>query len=283
MTARMLPREVAPGIHWLGQCQEGVANGAAFHQHFSAYVVVGPTATLMVDTGMPSAWDTIQRQLDAVLAGRDLNWLLPTHPELPHAGNLPRLAARYPNARIVGAVRDYHLAFPELADRLLILEEGESIDLGGGYRVIRVESVLRDLSNTAWTYEAKQLVLFTADGFIGAHQVPGIPDADDSIHLPGQCALTVTELAQAGGSIDFEKAALVLKLSLYWSRYRDSVPVFARLRTLLEQYPVRMIAPAHGNIIDDVDSALPTIEAMYHYANQTAMPVLGIADVAGRP
>jgi flavorubredoxin len=216
----------------------------------------------------------IEPQLDSVLGGRPLTWLVPTHPEIPHSGNLSAVLQKYPAARVTGDVRDYHLHFPELAARLSPRPRGETIDLGG-LEFTFVDAILYDMPSTVWGYEAKHAVMFTSDGFLFSHHVPVPPDSgevDVPLHLPGECALTTSELAQAGSPIDLELGAFVLRMSIFGNRYIDAETMFGRLRRLFERYPTRLIAPAHGNVVDDVEASLPLFKAMYELSQRTADP-----------
>src|SRR5258708_17495960 len=58
-----LPREVAPGIHWIGDCFEISTPLGEMHSHVSAFLLIGSERTLLVDTGTPAHWQTIKRTL----------------------------------------------------------------------------------------------------------------------------------------------------------------------------------------------------------------------------
>ncbi|BAS14170.1 anaerobic nitric oxide reductase [Arthrobacter sp. Hiyo8] len=108
-------RWLADGTYWLGGCLSANAQGQEVHYHVSSYLVVGSKATLLVDTGDPAHRALLLAQLELVLGERPLDYVFPTHPEIPHAGNLPALLDKYPGALVVGDVRDYHLHFPNTA------------------------------------------------------------------------------------------------------------------------------------------------------------------------
>jgi flavorubredoxin len=254
-----LPRRLTPSITWLGDCLKRLEAGKPVHVHTSSFLVVGEAETLLVDTGHPTHWSEMQRQLDELLEGRDLDWIFPTHPELPHAGNLNRLLARYPRAAVTGDTRDYALYCPEFVDRLVPRIAGEEVDLGGR-RIVFLDAPIKDLPSTQWAYETSEQVLFVADAFGYTHG--GIPGAGagEPMHLPGECGLLSTELA-AEPSVD--QTAFLTRAALFWSRYVDVAPHFAEVEALLERYPARLIAPAHGNVIADFDALLPVLRAAH--------------------
>ena len=48
-----LPREVAPGIFWLGECLEQRQQGKIYHGCNASFLIVGGTASILVETGHP--------------------------------------------------------------------------------------------------------------------------------------------------------------------------------------------------------------------------------------
>src|SRR5262249_40623794 len=64
------------------------------------------------ELGAPPTWPTLEGQLDALLGDRPLDWIFPKHPEPAHACNASLLLDKYPNARIIGDLRDLQLYFP---------------------------------------------------------------------------------------------------------------------------------------------------------------------------
>jgi hypothetical protein len=257
-----LPRQIGSRVHWLGACGVSTRYGGVIHIHKSNYLVLGEDATLMVDTAVPPEWHKVEPQLDRLLDGRSLDWIFPTHPEPAHASNLPNLLEKFPNARVVGDMRDLHLYFPRSTDRFVHKAVGEELDLGGGTRLQFLEPAFKDLPSTQWAYEPHDRVLFTADGFAYAHHYS--PDgSDEPYHLEGECALTSSELP---GPIAPQQMAFVLKAALYWSRYVEVTPFFDNLARILERYPPSVVAPAHGNVVVDLDDVMPVMKEAYRLA-----------------
>ena len=278
--ARALPRQVAPGIHWLGACTESVLNGRPIHGANHQFLVVGASSALLVDTGFPSIWPKVEAQRDSLLGDRELEWIFPTHEEIPHCGNIPKLLAKYPRARVVGDVRDYHLYFPQLADRLLARGPGDEIDLGGGYRFRFLPAVIRDLESTLWGYEASQQVLFSSDGFQHTHFGPGGGETDMAVHLPGQCAMTTAEAPP----VDRELTALVQRAAFVSLRYVDPDQTYGQMQGLLDAYPVRVIAPTHGFLIVDPASVIDTFRAINRMVSESEVePSFTPLSLMGKP
>ena len=78
---RALPRSLAPGIFWLGDCLELPHEGEVLHAYHSAFLVAGDDASLLVDTGHAKDWRVIRRQIEQLLdAGLPpVSHVFPTH------------------------------------------------------------------------------------------------------------------------------------------------------------------------------------------------------------
>lgn len=260
------PREIAPGIHWVGICSENVLRGRIVHVHAGQYLVVGDELTLLIDTGMPHRWPEVSRQLDLVLGDRKLDLLMPTHPEVPHVSALPHILQKYPDCRLIGDSRDYALYYPAHYPRMIDKRAGDEIDLGGRSLVF-VEATIKDLPNTLWAYEKNSRVMFVCDGFSFMHAVAGSEDNDEAeaSHQPGECALLTSEMQQ---QINVEEATFILERALYLYRFVDADLLFDRIQALLQRYPTRMVAPSHGNVIDNIETFFPTIHQAHAAGNQ---------------
>lgn len=257
-----LPREIAPGVTWMSSCLSFHLPTRVVHGHTSTYLVRGADASLLVDTGNPSSWEIISETLDELLDGEPLTYVMPTHPELPHTGNLPRLVAKYPDLVVVGDIRDYHLFYPEIVPNLRVGVAGDRIPLGPGQDFELFEAMIRDLPNTLWGFYDYGKVLFTADGFCYMHR-PELDD-EDPMHLPGECGLLTSEL-EIPPSV--ENAAMFTGSALYWARWvNDAGSLYARISDEMERLGVQLVAPTHGNVIDDVEGVLPIIRSGHESA-----------------
>jgi hypothetical protein len=193
--------------------------------------------------------------------GRTLDYVFPTHPELPHAGNLPQLLARYPAAQVVGDVGDYHVHYPEYADRLVPMQAGDRLDLGGR-ELEAIPAYVHDLVNTLWAYDTGAGVLCVSDGFSYIHDLPvsSVLEDDEPGHLPGQCRLLSEEMPVAP---TVDQAAYGTGRALYWTRFVDVTTTVQQIEQLLADRPTNLIAPAHGNVISDVDTMFKTCLAAH--------------------
>ncbi|MDV3126468.1 MBL fold metallo-hydrolase [Mycobacterium sp. 21AC1] len=241
-----LPRNLAPGVHWLGGCLQQPYQGKMFHSYNSVYVVSGTKKSVVVETGFPGDIDLIESQLDQLISSvAPIEYVFSTHPETPHAGGVGRLLDKYPSAVAIGGVQDLHLAFPQFADRIEV-PTGETLhyDLGG--RTFRiVGGVIRDLMPTYWGFDDKSRALFPGDGFAYSHY-----------HTDGHCGL----VAEEATSLDLpDMTALFAELALYWTRLTDVEPYLQELDLLLEGLDVQLICPTHGLPIVDLPHTVPAV------------------------
>jgi flavorubredoxin len=254
LTSRLTdPREVAPGIWWFPLCLELSLLGRDVHLHNSPYLILGADKALMWDSGDPSAWDELEPALDALLDGRPLDYVAISHSELPHSGNVHRLFSKFPGLRALGETRDYPLLFPDYVDRFVAHGIERPIDLGG-LRFELLPAVIKDLPHTQWGYEASNQVLFTTDAFAYSHHPP-LEDDDRPVHLPHECARFVSEIGQPPGP---EQVVWITRAALYWARFLRMAQFRPMFDDLVARHPTRMIAPAHGALIDDM-TVLPVI------------------------
>ncbi|MCC7347858.1 MAG: MBL fold metallo-hydrolase, partial [Variibacter sp.] len=167
---RPLPREVSPGVFWLGECLEQREAKKMYHSYNAAFLVVGEDASMFVDTGHPKDFPAIERQASQILAqgAAPVKYLFLTHQETPHSGGLGRFLDRFPGIEIHGEMSDYHLAFPQYAPLMHWMKMGDRLELGGN-TFVAVEPIVRDLRTTLWGFTTRGNVLFPGDGFAYSH------------------------------------------------------------------------------------------------------------------
>jgi flavorubredoxin len=244
--SKPMPRELADGVFWLGDCLEQRAKGRIYHTYNASFLLCGTNASMLIETGHPKDFPIIEKQLRELLATRaPLKYLFVTHQETPHSGGLGRVLACYPEAILCGDMSDYHLAFPQFADRMMSMTLGDEIDLGGR-SFIAVEPVIRDLRTTWWGFDSKERVLFPGDGFAYSHY-----------HEDGHCGL----LAEEAISLDLaDVSAVFADRALFWTKFTDMQLYVDRLQWLCDKLDVKAIAPTHGLPILNVRQTMPKLQ-----------------------
>jgi flavorubredoxin len=258
-----LPREIAPGVFWLGECLEQRARGKIYHSYNAAFLVVGSAHSLLIETGHPKDFLVIEKQIRSILGNGNrppLRYLFLTHEETPHSGGLGRVLQTHPGVTVHGDVSDYHLAFPEFAERLFPMREGDWLDLGDR-RFVAVEPIIRDLRTTWWGFDTGARVLFPGDGFAYSHY-----------HEDGHCGL----MAEEARTLDLgDVSAVFAEKALFWTKFVDMEPYIARLAVQLEMLDVRTIAPTHGLPISNVAATVPLVMDGLRFGSRAEMTPMG--------
>jgi hypothetical protein len=251
------PREFAPGVWWLPQCLVVPIGETVYHAHIAQYLVVGRDRALLFDTSMPAGWEVLSGQLDHVLGGRSVDYVVPSHPEVPHCANILSLLEKYPDSIAVGDMRDYPLYYPTVHDRFVQVETGTELELGGGYRFRLLPGLVKDLPTTQWGFEVSQRVLFASDAFICAHHLPpGHEFSDEPVHLPYECTSMTSELAAKPVP---EQLVMLTRAALTWPSYVHIDRYLDPLLAMMSECRPRFIAVAHGPVIDQPETIMPML------------------------
>lgn len=244
---RPMPREIAPGVWWIGDCLEQHFKGRIYHGYNAAFMVVGSKASILIDTGHPKDFPVIERHMDQILAANPaspLTHLFLTHQETPHSGGLGRVLARWPGLQVCGDMSDYHMAFPQYADRMHFMREGDEIDLGDR-TFVAVEPVIRDLRTSWWGFDSKTRCLFPGDGFAYSHY-----------HWDGHCGM----IAEEADTLDLpDVCAVFQERALFWTTFVDMQRYVDRLEWLMAKLDVQVVAPSHGLPFTDMARTYPKI------------------------
>jgi len=241
-------REVRDGIYCMKECIVSSAlegadedelpvwfdSGEELHSSQSAYVIVDES-TLLFDTWSPASRDEILETLDAVLDGRDLDYLVVSHMESNHAGNMEVILREHPEATLVapaqGAEHERKLYRLDSWDTRYV-EHGDTIDLGG--RSVRfIEPAFLDQARTTYMFEEVTRTLFTVDWF-------GFQ------HMGSECLECLDEMKYdlAPDQLDrFNGYALV------WLRFADPEKLDGIIDYVKRDLVPETIAPAHGQVI----------------------------------
>lgn len=140
-----------------------VPNGVSYN----SYVIIDKKIVVM-DTVDKRATNEWLYNLENVLAGRDVDYLVISHLEPDHSANIKLLAEKFPKMRIVGNKRTFDM-LPQFFDidfenRKEIVEEGSILDIGN-HKLQFFMAPMVHWPEVMVTYDITEKVLFTADGF----------------------------------------------------------------------------------------------------------------------
>ena len=113
----------------LFESQYKVPNGVSYN----SYVILDEKIAVM-DTVDKRATDQWIDNLEAVLDGKTPDYLIVSHLEPDHAGNIQLFAEKYPNAKVVLSVKAAAMLNQfftiDLAQRMVTVKEGDTLSLG---------------------------------------------------------------------------------------------------------------------------------------------------------
>lgn len=140
-----------------------VPNGMAYN----SYAIVDQKVAIMdtVDVRFGCAW---MENIRNTLSGRAPDYLIVQHMEPDHSANIGAFMQQYPKAVIVSTQKAFNMMQQffgtEFEDRRLVVGEGDTLDLGT-HTLTFVTAPMVHWPEVIVTYDAKDQVLFSADGF----------------------------------------------------------------------------------------------------------------------
>ncbi|MBQ8387899.1 MAG: flavin reductase [Clostridia bacterium] len=140
-----------------------VPNGMSYN----SYAIIDKKIAIMdtVDARFTHEWlDNIQNTLGA----RKPDYLVVQHMEPDHSANIFNFAKAYPNATIVSSAKAFvmmqNFFGTDFADRRIVVGEGDTLELGE-HTLTFVTAPMVHWPEVIVTYDSKDKILFSADGF----------------------------------------------------------------------------------------------------------------------
>ncbi len=213
-----------------------VPNGMAYN----SYVILDEKIAVMdtVDARFGEEW---LNNVRAALCGRQPDYLVVQHMEPDHSANVAEFIKVYPNAKIVGNAKTFSMIgdFFDMevdAEHKVVVANGDSLSLGE-HELTFVFAPMVHWPEVMVTYDSKDKVLFSADGFgkFGALDVDEEWDCEARryyIGIVGKYGAQVQALLKKAATLDISiicplhgpvlSENLVHYISLYdtWSSYR---------------------------------------------------------------
>lgn len=136
---------------------------------YNSYVILDEK-TVIMDTVDARATEEWLANLTEALAGRKPDYLVVSHMEPDHCANIARVAALYPDMKVVGNAKTFvfmdQFFGPDAVgkERRVTVKEGDSLPLGD-HTLSFVFAPMVHWPEVMVTYESSEKVLFTADAF----------------------------------------------------------------------------------------------------------------------
>ena len=140
-----------------------VPNGMSYN----SYVILDEKTAVMdtVDKNFTEEW---MANIEKVLQGRELNYLIVHHMEPDHSGSIAKLLAKYPNTTVVSSEKAFRMIenyFGQAyTERRVVVKEGDVVKLGK-HELHFVAAPMVHWPEVMVSYDPCDKVLFSADGF----------------------------------------------------------------------------------------------------------------------
>ena len=165
-------RKVTEDIVWVGASDRRLAlfenifpipRGVSYN----SYVLLDEK-TVLLDTVDASVAGQFFENLEHVLDGRKLDYLIVNHMEPDHCAMIGDLVRRYPEVQVVGNTKTFGMIKQffgtDFAERAVMVKEGDTLATGA-HTLHFVMAPMVHWPEVMVTYDEKDKVLFAADGF----------------------------------------------------------------------------------------------------------------------
>ena len=165
-------RKVTDDITWIGASDRRLAlfenifpisRGVSYN----SYILLDEQ-TVLFDTVDASVAGQFFENLEAVLEGRTLDYLIVNHMEPDHCAMIGDIVRRYPDVKIVGNTKTFGMMNQffgtDFAERSIVVKEGDTLS-AGKHTLHFVMAPMVHWPEAMVTYDDVDKVLFSADGF----------------------------------------------------------------------------------------------------------------------
>jgi len=222
-------RQIKPNVYWVGAIDWDrrlfdalipLPDGTSYN----AYLVQGSQKVALIDTVDPSMTEVLMAYLENVPV---IDYVIANHAEQDHAGSIPRVLAKYPDAKVVTTPkgRDMLVALLLIPEgRFITVSDGETLSLGDKTLEF-IHAPWVHWPETMLTYLREDKILFPCDLF-GSH-------------------LATSDLYVADDGQVYEAA----------KRYYAEImmpfhTIIEKHLEKLDSYKIDVIAPSHGPLYD---------------------------------
>jgi flavorubredoxin len=168
----MKARQIKTNIYWVGAIDWDrrlfdalipLPDGTSYN----SYLVQGSQKVALIDTVDPTMTDVLMAYLEDVPV---IDYVIANHAEQDHAGSIPQVLAKYPDAKVVTTPKGRDLLMALLLvpeDRFVTVNDGETLSLGNKTLEF-IHAPWVHWPETMLTYLREDKILFPCDLF-GSH------------------------------------------------------------------------------------------------------------------
>lgn len=196
---------------------------------YNSFLIIGSEKTALIDTVDPVMTEIWLKHLSN-FSDKKIDFIIANHAEQDHSGSLPRIIAKYPEAKIVTTLKGKDLLMRLLLipeSKFVIAEDGSTLSLGDKtLRFVHIPWV--HWPETMLTHLEEDKIVFSCD-FFGSHLA-----ASD---------LFVTDEATVLEAAKRYFAEIMMPYSNFIQKNLEKI----------KDLEIKMIAPSHGPIHDNPD------------------------------
>lgn len=180
-------RKITDNIFYIGVSDKRLAlfenlfpldNGVSYNSYF-----INDEKTAVLDTVDRFVSDQYFENIQYLLQGKSLDYLIVHHMEPDHGANISRLMEYYPNMQVVGNVKIKQMMGQffdcDLEGRFITVKEGDTLCLGQ-HTLSFIMAPMVHWPEVMMSYEQSQKILFTADAFGSFGAMEGIIFNDEA-------------------------------------------------------------------------------------------------------
>ncbi len=238
-----------------------VPNGMAYN----SYVIMDEKIAVM-DTVDKNFGDEWLGNLEKALDGRTPDYIVIQHMEPDHSANIMRFAERYADAVLVASAKAFTMMKnffgTDFQDRRIVVAEGDKLSLGA-HELTFITAPMVHWPEVIVTYDSKDKVLFSADGF-GKF---GATDADEDwacearryyIGIVGKYGAQVQTLLKKAAALDIKTIC-----PLHGPVLSDNLGYYINLYDIWSSYGVESegVLIAYTSIYGNTKAAVDLLES----------------------
>ena len=180
-------KEISKDLHWVGANDrrlslfEGVYD-VPLGVSYNSYIILDKK-TVLLDTVDKAVAHQFFENVEYILDGRNLDYLVINHMEPDHCAEIENLIKKYPDIKIVcnaksQAMLGQFFDFEISEDKFVIVKEGESLETGS-HKLTFYMAPMVHWPEVMVTYDETDKILFSADAFGSFGAIDGNIFADE--------------------------------------------------------------------------------------------------------
>ena len=165
-------KNVTEDLYWVGASDRRLALFENIYPipkgvSYNSYVLLDEK-TVLLDTVDKAVSGQFFENLEHVLSGRNLDYVIINHMEPDHCATLGEVVLRYPNVKIVGNAKTFAMIKQffsfDVDSRAVVIKEGDTLNTGKHTLAFAMIPMVH-WPEAMVTYDAYDKVLFSADAF----------------------------------------------------------------------------------------------------------------------